>query len=190
MKTEIASLLATVFVASISFAQNTSTAKLSTEDNISSKGFRVGIVKPILKADIEVSSSYGSASGSSNLDEALGLSLGYASLPIQELGWTTNITYIDIANAGSSVGIARVDGNLAYAFTSVINLKGGLNLSKFISGDGHENIDTGVGAQGSLGVQLTKNFGLDLGYTHMRQSSSTGGFEVEITEAGFEIGLN
>lgn len=189
MKTKIALLLATAFVASTSFAQNTSTAKMPTDDGISSKGFRVGIVKPMLEADIKASYQGQSFGNKEKLDEALGFSLGYASLPVQELGWTANATYMDIKNNGESTGLARIDGNLAYAFTSIINVKGGLNVSKLTKSESSK-YDAGIGFQGGVGVQLTKNFGLDLGYTQMNQSGSSDGVKVDLKEAGVEIGLN
>jgi len=190
MKTKITVFLAMALVASSSFAQNTSTAEMPTNDGISSKGFRIGIVKPMLDADLKASYQGQSFSNKEKLDEALGFSLGYASLPVQELGWTANATYMDIKNEGSSTGLARIDGNLAYAFTSIINIKGGLNVSKLTSGENHDKINAGIGFQGGVGVQLTRNFGLDLGYTQMNQSGSMDGVKVDLKEAGFEVGLN
>ncbi|MBX7231332.1 MAG: hypothetical protein K1X29_04510 [Bdellovibrionales bacterium] len=188
MKTKITVLLATVLVASTSFAQNTLTAKMPTNDGISSKGFRIGVVKPMLEADYKLSYQGQHLEIEENL-EALGFSLGYASLPVQELGWTTNATYMDIKSEGGSVGLARIDGNLAYAFTSIINVKGGLNVSKFTSRE-ISKYDAGIGFQGGVGVQITKNFGLDLGYTQMNQSDSVNGVKVNLKESGVEIGLN
>lgn len=188
MKTQITAFLAMALVASSSFAQNTSTAKMPT-DGMSSKGFRIGIVKPMLEADIKASYQGQSFGAKEKLDEALGLSLGYASLPVQELGWTANATYMDIKNEGSSTGLARIDGNLAYAFTSIVNVKGGLNISKLTKSE-NSKYDAGIGFQGGVGVQLTRNFGLDLGYTQMNQSGSSEGVKVDLKEAGVEIGLN
>lgn len=189
MKTKITVFLAMALVASSSFAQNTSTAKMPADDSISSKGFRIGIVKPMLEADIKASYQGQSFGNKEKLDEALGLSLGYASLPVQELGWTANATYMDIKNNGESTGLARIDGNLAYAFTSIVNVKGGLNVSKLTKSDASK-YDAGIGFQGGVGVQLTRNFGLDLGYTQMNQSGSSDGIKVDLKEAGVEIGLN
>lgn len=189
MKKKITVFLAMALVASSSFAQNSSTAKMPTNDSISSQGFRIGIVKPILKANIKASFNGGSVSANENLDEALGFSLGYAKLPVQELGWTTSATYMDIKNNGESDGLARIDGNLAYAFTSIVNIKGGLNISKLTSSAGNK-LNAGMGFQGGVGVQLTRNFGLDLGYTQMNQSGSLEGAKINFKVSGFEVGLN
>ncbi len=189
MKTKITAFLAMALVASTSFAQNSSTAKMPQDDGISSKGFRISIVKPMLSADIKASYKGQSASNSETLDSALGLSLGYASLPVQELGWTSNFTYMDIKNEGSTTGAVRADGNLAYAFTQIVNIKGGVNLSKLTSGTNSDKLNPGIGFQGGLGIQLTRNFGLDVGYTEMNQSGSLDGVSVDLKEKGMEIGL-
>lgn len=124
------------------------------------------------------------------MDSALGLSLGYASLPVQELGWTSNFTYMDIKNEGTTTGAVRADGNLAYAFNKTANIKGGLNLSKLTSGSNSNKLNPALGFQSGLGVQLTKNFGLDVGYTEMNQSGSIDGVSVDLKEKGMEIGVN
>lgn len=196
MKAKITVLLAMALVVSTAFAvenvaetTSTSIATMTTEDGISSKGFRIGIVKPILKANVRASLGPFSTSASDHIDEALGFSLGYANLPVQQLGWTTNATYIDIKNEDVSAGIVRVDGNLAYAFTPIFNIKGGLNISQFTSDEELRKLNAGIGFQSSIGVQLTKNIGLDIGYTHMSQSGSLDGVKLDVEESGFEIGL-
>ncbi len=190
MKTKVAVLLTTVFVASMSFAQNTSTIEVPTADGASTKGVRIGLVKSVLRADLEVTSEqYGPFKASADIDDSLGLSLGYASLPVQELGWAANATYINITNNGASLGLARIDGNLAYAFNSLINVKGGLNVSK-LTDEEASKYDAGVGFQGGIGFQLTKKIGLDLGYTQMRQSGSFSGLKIDAKESGLEVGLN
>ncbi|WP_413583306.1 hypothetical protein [Bdellovibrio sp. HCB288] len=187
--TKIMVLIATVLVTSTTFAQNTQVSKTTKNDSISSKGFRVGIVKPMLRASAEATYNGESFHVGDNLDSALGVTLGYASLPVQELGWTTNVAYIDIQNDGTSTGLVRVDGNFAYAFTSIINLKGGLNFSK-LTGSGSTDYDPGIGFQGGFGFQFNKNVGIDLIYTEMNQSRTSDLTRVDIKESGFEIGLN
>ncbi len=189
MKNQVTAFLVTALVASMSFAQNTSTAKMS-DDGIASKGVRISVLKPVLEAEIKASYKGQSFGTKEKLDDALGFSVGYASLPVQELGWTANLAYMDVKNEGTSTGMMRADGNLAYAFTSILNVKGGLNLSKFTSGTNNEKLNPAIGFQGGLGVQVSKNFGLDIGYTQMNQSGSLDGVNVDIKESGLEIGLN
>jgi hypothetical protein len=189
MNTKIVAILTMAFLTSTTYAQNASTAKMPIDDGMSSIGFRISLVKPMLDADIKASYKGNSFGNKEKLDETLGLSVGYARLPIQELGWTANAAFMEIKSEGTTTGLARIDGNLAYAFTSIVNIKGGLNLAKLTSGGG-SNYSAGLGIQGSVGIQLSKNFGIDLGYTQMNQSGSTNGANVALKEAGMEIGLN
>lgn len=188
MKNQIAAFLATALVASMSFAQNTSTAQMPAQES-SSKGFRVSIVKPMLEAEIKASGYGASVSNSEKLDEALGVAVGYANLPVQALGWTANLTHMDIKNDGTNGSMLRVDGNAAYAFTNYVNVKGGLNLSKLTSSSDIE-FTPAIGFQASVGYQVTKNFGLDLGYTQMNQKAEEQGVDVTFKVSGLEIGLN
>jgi len=198
MKAMIISTLTMALLTSASFAQNTSTQKIPTDDGISSKGFRISYVRPNLSYKIEVSGNgIPSFDFSGKLDETNGLSFGYASLPIQAIGWTSNATLLEIKNEGSSTQIGRLDGNLAYAFNKYVHTKGGLNLSKFVKSDNSDKLSAGVGFQGGLGLQMTKNLGLDVGYTEIRQSgkmTATGSsvsqdFNVDYKESGVEFGL-
>jgi hypothetical protein len=188
MKNQIAAFLATALVASMSFAQNTSTAQMPTQEN-SSKGFRVSIVKPMLEAELKVSGGGQSASDSAKLDDALGFAVGYANLPVQALGWTANLTHLEIKSDGASATMLRLDGNAAYAFTNFVNVKGGLNLSKFTS-NASDELKPAIGLQASVGFQATKNFGIDVGYTQMNQKAESQGVDLNVKVSGIEIGLN
>lgn len=190
MKKQISMVLVTALLASTSFGQSSTAQAPVAEDGISSKGFRVALVKPMLSADITASRQGRSGSASGTLDSALGFSLGYASLPVQELGWTSNLTYMDIKDEGGTAGAVRLDGNLAYAFTPIANFKCGLNFSKLTSGTTFSSLNPGIGFQGGLGIQITKNFGFDVGYTEMNQSGSIDGIQFDVKEKGMEIGVN
>ncbi len=190
MKKNLSALPVTALFAATSFGQSSSPTKVSVVDErISTSGFRVAIVKPMLSAEMKASYKGFASASSETLDSALGLSLGYASLPFQELGWSSNFTHMDIKNNGTTTGLVRADGNLAYAFNKTVNIKGGLNLSKMTSGWNSTRLNPVLGFQGGLGIQLTKNFGLDLGYTEMNQSGSIDEAFVELKEKGTEIGV-
>lgn len=202
MKSRIALIFITLMATSFSFAQsdldqsqNATQTQFSQQqssmkkprvrvyDPISSEGFRVGLELPMLSADLKS----GSSSISQKLDQVLGVSLGYAKLRIRELGWTTNLSYLDIKNNGASNALVRIDGNLAYAFNRNFNTKAGLNVSNLTKGDAN----AGVGFQAGLGVQMNKSVGIDLAYTQMNQTgTSSFGNSVNLTESGVELGLN
>ena len=156
MKNQITAFLAMALLTSMSFAQNASTLKLPADDGFSSKGLRISLVKPTLDSKIKLKYEGLSFDGTGKPDSALGLAVGYASLPVQELGWTANVAYIE-AKAESTANIARIDGNLGYAFNKYVHLKGGLNAMKFTSGNGVKDLNAGLGFQASLGLQLNRN---------------------------------
>ncbi|MBC7752904.1 MAG: hypothetical protein H7Z71_01620 [Moraxellaceae bacterium] len=195
MKNQLTVFFALVIMSSTVFAQNTSTTKMTETNSVSSQGIRFGVVKSTLDASSE-SSSKGSAKqqNSTKVDETYGLSMGYASLPLESIGWTANVTFLRLTIGNSVADIARIDGNLAYAFNKYIHLKGGLNGSKFTRGDSVVELDAGLGGQLSLGLQFDQNFGLDVGYTELHQSGQidTGfsNLKVETKLSGLEVGLH
>jgi hypothetical protein len=189
MKKQIAAFVATALVASMSFAQSTSTATMPNQDADSVRGFRVSVVKPVLEVELKVNAGSGSNSNKENLEDSLGFALGYASLPVQSLGWTANLAYLSLKAEGSEVPMLRADVNVGYAFTSLVNVKGGLNLSKFTKDD-YNDFKTAIGLQANVGFQITRNFGLDLGYTQMNQTAEFDAGTVDLKLSGFEVGLN
>jgi len=190
MKTQVTAILTLALLALNSLAQNTSTTKMTEDTSTSARGVRVSLVKPTLDADLKASYMGTSISVKEKLADTLGVSIGYVNLPVQEIGWTTNLALMDIKNGGSTTSMARIDGNLAYAFSQKVNVKGGLNLSKFTSGQDHEKLNPAIGLQAGLGVQVNRNFGIDFGYTQMNQTGSVEGINVELKESGMELGIN
>jgi hypothetical protein len=197
MKNQVTAFFVTALIASMSLAQNSSTAKMSDDDGVSSKGIRISLVRPTLDMKATVKYQGYSFDGAGKPDSALGLAVGYASLPVQELGWTTNAALIETKDE-SSANIARVDGNLGYAFNKYVNLKGGLNVMKFTSSNGVKDLNAGFGFQASLGFQLNKNVGLDFGYSELNTSGKTpvtsngqeiGKADIEVKMTGLEVAL-
>ncbi len=188
MNNKFALFLGVLLLGSASMAQNISATKMPSAD-YEPRRVRIGVLAPLLDASFKVSNEGQSKTSSESIQDSLGISAGYANLPLQELGWTANGSYMRIANGGPSFGLARVDGNLAYAFSEVMNVKGGLNLSKFISGGDLPKLDASLGVQLCLGFQMTKSFGLDIGYTQMNQSGKFDDFNLELKESGLELGL-
>ena len=182
INSNLITVLSLFLLCSSAFAQNTSTIEVFKGDAISSKGIRISLLKP--SSDYRGTAKYQNFSidGSGSFDSALGLGIGYANIPIQELGWTTNLALIEVKK-DTSAKIIRADGNLGTAVNSFVNLKAGLNIMKLTSGTNVEELDPGLGFQASVGLQINKNFGLDLGYTEMNTSG-----KVPITSNGKEIG--
>ncbi len=52
------------------------------------------------------------------------------------------------------------------------------------------NYKPAIGLQAGLGVQVSRNFGVDLNYVEMNQTLSTNGASFKTKESGVEIGMN
>ena len=186
-------VLISFFMGLSAYAQNTSVSTMN--QGVSSKGIRVSLLKPSLNVELKVSS--GGKSGKSDnvsFGDSTGLSVGYANLPVGQLGWTTNLSLIDTKVDKTNLNFTRLDGNLAYAFTPVVNAKGGLNYSKITKGDDQNVFTPAIGLQASVGFQVTKNFGIDVGYTQMNQrvEANVDGndMDFDFKFSGVEIGIN
>ncbi len=175
-------------------AQEASTAKVALPHDVSSKGFRVSLFKPILEVKTNVEHRGHAESYSweyyGRVEDVFGLSLGYASLPVQSFGWTTNLSFIQVEKKSFAGGLGRADGNLAYTFSSIFNVKAGLNVSRFVRESDAYMKKPGIGFQSGLGIQISKNFGLDIGYIQMRQSGSEDRYVIDMREQGLEIGMH
>lgn len=191
MKLQATVVLAFALFATSSFAQMSSRTEMNLQDRYSANGFRVSLVRPILSVDFKAQFQGREVTFEENLDDTLGLSVGYASLPVQELGFTANAAYLQVReDSNTDTSILRVDGNLAYALSSMVNFKGGLNVSNLRVKDGGDRVQPGLGLQASAGFQFTRNFGLDVGYVVMNQKSSSNGIDFQYQESGPELSLN
>ncbi|PWU14260.1 MAG: hypothetical protein C5B49_13425 [Bdellovibrio sp.] len=163
------------FAVASSMAQVTTSDLPKAEEKApSSKGFRVAFVKPALRFDLQ-STNRIVASGSDQVSSALGIALGYASLPVKDLGWTANAALIGGSYQNYLVGLVKIDGNLAYTFNRYVSVKGGINLSRppISQFEGYSaNFNPGFGYQAGVGVQVTRTVGFDLDYVSMSQTGS------------------
>lgn len=188
--------IAIALLTATSFAQNTSTTTTPANEGTASQGIRLSVFKPML----EMKTTYSDLNifnNSQRLDNTYGIAFGYAKLPVQEIGFTANIAFIG-SNPVFAATFGRIDGNIGYAFNKHINLKGGLNTMKFI---GRSEIESkpGLGYQAGLGFQISKNAGLDIGYSEMNFSDKSpitifdqklGTINSDVKLTGLEVGLN
>ncbi|KYG67310.1 hypothetical protein AZI86_09950 [Bdellovibrio bacteriovorus] len=152
--------------------------------DVAPKGVRISVFKPVLTMKVK---DQDRNQNERTLDNTFGFSFGYANLPYKEIGWTANGTYIEIFEAGEKYGVIRTDANIGYGFEKNLNVKAGLNLSKFvIPARMRDDYNPNIGVQASAGLQMTKNVGLDAGYTYMKQTNSN----EEVLLSGLEIGLH
>lgn len=200
MKMKISAFLVMTLAVASAFAQNSSTVSMPTtsaeqyDGGVSSEGFRVSFLKPASDMKLDMTIEGMSGSGSATPSSSVGFAAGYAKLPIHSLGFTANAAYEQF-HSEATLGAARIDGNLAYTFNKYLNVKGGLNFFKFVSGDVVNHFNPGFGFQASLGVQMTKNFGLDFGYSESHTSGTVDigladKADVEMKISGFEAAMN
>lgn len=139
------------------------------------------------------------------VSEVYGAALGYAFLPADHFGFTTNLAFLEANNNGESMQFARLDGNLAYTWGAALSFKAGINLSH-LSKAGVNASDIkwtpSLNYQAGVGLQLTNTFGLDVMHTVMKQKGEvvrqyvadgvivTGKSEIELQQTGVEVALH
>lgn len=156
-------------------------------DGFAARGLRIAYVKPFLTATNKSNLLFGNNGRGEAIDQANGVAVGYAYLPINRLGYTANVSYLDLLNNKFDIGLIRVDANVAYALTPTLNVKTGANYSEFNRKDFRSSYSGLAGFQASLGLQLNKNFGIDAGAVLMRQKEKAEG--ALLSEAGPEVSL-
>ena len=164
----------------------------------SSQGIRVSLLGSALNFDAKTSAFGHTSTFSDSMKSNYGFALGYAYLPVGTLGFTTSLAYMTLSQDSDTMNIVRLDGNMAFAFNRIFNLKGGINVSGITSASsGNERftkLNPAPGGQVGLGAQISKNFGLDLMYVVMNQSGNVkiegGTAQVEAQESGGELNLS
>jgi hypothetical protein len=198
-----------LFFAANSFAQNVSVEPAKKRADVSSQGIRISLVKPVIQTKFQIidnpnmmSLSYDSVNGS-----GIGIGLGYASLPASSIGWTTNLTYMKFSNPDEMIyavsAIYRADFNIAYTFSDVFNIKGGVNLSKAkfesatyttMYGEPQstslDNLPPSIGAQAGIGIQFNKYAGIDINAIYMAQEGTVDSKQISLKQTSAEIALN
>ena len=186
----ILTVLGIMLLISLDCLGQTSTTAAPSAREYNAQGIKVSIVRPSLtfQAKSSYNDSYQEVT-TKIVDSTIGLSLGYVQLPIKEIGWTTNLTYLNLSSANGDGGsILRADGNVAYTFIKELNLKAGVNLNQ-ITSESERGYGVGLGYQGSIGFQVSKNFGMDLGYTEMNASSQRN-YQTTANISGIELAAN
>ncbi len=166
---------------------------------VASQGIRLGFFKSFL--EMELAGPGDSVKGT--LDDTMGLSVGYANLPVQDVGFSSELSYLFVKEDSSSADLIRLDANIAYAFNSNVYLKAGPNISKFVRGGIIEDLNPSLGFQVGVGGQLSKNIGGEIKFVKMAQSGkihfdglnndqfgAIDSVNVNTDQSGVELGLN
>lgn len=189
-------------------AQNSNSGSYPNSNTMSysvpsaAEGFRVSLLRPMLKAelkgsgDVKIYDKNDNEVGktSDEVKNTMGFGLGYANVPVQSVGFAGQLAYLKLEGEKGSddVNLLRLEGNATYGFTDSVYAKGGLNFSKFTSKN-FEKLDGGFGLQAGVGFQVTQNLGFDLNYGLMNfskdfnESGYSGKLELQLR--GFEVGL-
>lgn len=207
MLKQIVTLLAVTAVAVSAFAQSQTsqeeTSSVSTHfpGPTSAKGFRIALVKPFLDWDAEAKADGFTFKSDGEFEKEVGLSVGFAYLPIRSIGFTVNASYLTFNDKDDSdkIHMIRADGNVGYAFNEIMSIKGGLNISDFTDSE-VDQLKPSIGLQFGTGIQLSKNFGFDISYVVMRQTNRSftdyndkgtiNDPTVSIFEKGLEVALH
>lgn len=181
----------------------TSRAPFETE------GVRLTLFKPNHAVTAKASSreSDNSFEESGSVDEGRGITLGYVSLPIGQVGWIAQASMLefDDENFNEKIGILRLEGNVAYAVNPVMTMAAGLNVARITAGEQiFQDLNPGVGIQTRFTMNLSPRIGIELAYSTMhmedtlRLVTDIDQFGNPITElvgvdfqfSGLELGLN
>jgi hypothetical protein len=129
------------------------------------RGFRMGIVKNWLSFEtIDKGASTGSGSATDEtlakgyFAQEIGFAIGYAAVGYLQPGFAGKFSFNQFA---SGIDSYRVDLNGALGVSRYLYLYLGLNSNWFSDADA---LPAGLGYQTGLGVQMTRNLGLDIGY--------------------------
>lgn len=148
-----------------------------------SSGFRLGLVKSMFDGKFEAKQGRTSVGvEATDIDHDFGIALGYARIPVQEPGFTSRLLYTQFNQKVQSL---RLEGNGTYGFNEYVHVLAGLNAHNYVKGV--EGAGAGLGFQAGLGVQATKNFGMDLTYVYLQNSASSEGVAEKLKLTGPEI---
>ncbi len=173
----------------ISFAalaqESVSTGSLKSMTSKKHEGLRVGVLKSMLDAKINLD---GIGSGKTRIDTNIwGLTVGYRKLPLGQMGYVTDLTYL-LESEKPGNGILRAAGNIAYAPDETLHVRGGANLTKMV-GEKSSDFSARVGLQAAVGIQVTPTVAFELGYASMKQGFSFNGFSGDTEFYGLELGI-
>jgi hypothetical protein len=189
-------LSAALLISGVAFAQTaeqTSTAELSLDSYIvpshQPEHYRLGLIIPNLR---ETTKSYMGGSQSNTMDRAaIGVSFSKTNMPLNDFGWTAGAALMQIDSQGYLVdeggdgvpyymysakpteNIARIEGNMAYAFHPKLHAKGGFNFIRGLQATSSRRRFV-PGTQISIGYQASNLIGVDIGYVQMNSKDEFG----------------
>lgn len=183
-----------VLLSSVSYAQtNYTDAPRQAVSYNKNEGIKLGLIKSFFKGELEITATDGfdsfSASTSDDVDQDIGLVVGYQMIRPYDVGFNTQLSYNMLEEDVNSI---RLEGNIAYGINDMMHVLGGLNLNKFTGDDGVDEYDAEVGFQLGMGANI-QMFNVSLMYYQIKNSvsESDSGITVDadITLKGLELGV-
>lgn len=165
--------------------------KTSSKGRMAANGLRVSLIQQTTDLEMNVRNGDLSNSNKASAVRTFGASIGYAYLPVQTMGFTSNFAFLQLQAGGNRhFEMARLDMNAAYAFRSDFYVKGGINGAKFTN-TFLADVNAATGFQIGLGVQPSRQFGIDISYVQMNQSGkfNWSPATVDLKEVGPEISI-
>ncbi len=148
---------------------------LDKPDSSLTKGFRIGISKPLYSTSLDIgiknnANVVGGDTEDPGVDYTNGLKFGYAHLPVKAFGYIADFDFLEVSISDKSENLVRLAGNAAFAFTSQFNVHAGFNRTDLVS-KGASRWDAGTGTQVGVGYQFTRNMGFEFNYSVMNLST-------------------
>jgi hypothetical protein len=152
----------------------------------SSKGIRVGLIKSFLNGSVTVKDNYGNSySGGGEVKNDYSVSLGYANIPVNEVGFLGNIYHMKYGQQTEGV---RLDASATYGLNENIYFLGGANLHNFTRGITYMN--PALGVQLGCGFQANKNLGFGLNIVTLNSKGTSDSVDVDYKSSGVELSVN
>ena len=171
-------------------AQSTATVETPIARQVVTQGVRVSLMGG--NHDLEIKVKNAPLMSVDYLrNQTRGVSLGYGQLNSNFIGYTANLTWIQINNAEftTEAEMVRLDGNVAYPIFGPIFAKGGFNLAAFTNQGTFSSLRPQLGAQAGVIWQPSTRWGMELSYAQMNQIGNINGLQYEAVEKGAELAL-
>ncbi len=150
--------------------------------------FQLEIVKPYTTYEFQIEPSGGTNPLSNISHSEWGIRFSYAPLKKNKFTYFFSASYLEYG--GSDSNSLRLENGGSYTFSKLLYTSVGVHLHKFLNADTAQIIDLGFGAQVLLGLQVTPQFGMKLGYTYTKFAEKEYlGFKMNISLLSPEIGF-
>lgn len=175
---------------------------VKADPTIVHKGFRIGLKKGSYDGKIKMELLGVSDTDDIDIDNKIGISVGYNLIQVGSVGFIGNFTYRSMEVDSKKVNSYTFDGSANYAFDKVFYVLGGLSMTyaklpsipNKDSGASYEHKPSiGYGLQVGAGLQVAKNLSVELTHNYLTANGKyqVSGIDIDTytTAYGFELGI-